>query len=380
MRTRIIPAMRRWILGEPMKHRATMAPFKQNKKQIRKPDQMAAIKPVRCLQPQAAYSKNPARILRKQYCPAGGVFFHLICNLICHLILSFHVVNPIQCVVAPPPSQHGRNEWSALRLITRVFGIRKHLIMKKTSAPWPAPPASPALPLCLARLLRHALIVCGAGLIGAHAFATPAIPDTIAQRVAACTACHGSEGRATNDGYFPRIAGKPAGYLYNQLMNFREGRRTYPLMTYMVNHLSDAYLMEMAEYFESLHAPYPPPQPVNVSKETLERGRRLIFYGDRLKDVPACIACHGKTLTGVAPAIPGLLGMPRDYLNAQFGAWKNGTRKAAAPDCMARITSHLTTDDISAATAWLASQPAPNDMAPLSAPSSRLPLQCGSLP
>ena len=28
----------------------------------------------------------------------------------------------------------------------------------------------------------------------------------------ACTTCHGKEGRAGPDGYYPRIAGKPAGY------------------------------------------------------------------------------------------------------------------------------------------------------------------------
>ena len=38
------------------------------------------------------------------------------------------------------------------------------------------------------------------------------VPDTIAQRAAACVACHGREGRATSAGFFPRIAGKPAGY------------------------------------------------------------------------------------------------------------------------------------------------------------------------
>ena len=39
----------------------------------------------------------------------------------------------------------------------------------------------------------------------------------MAQRVLACTGCHGPEGRAAADGYYPRIAGKPAGYLFNQL-------------------------------------------------------------------------------------------------------------------------------------------------------------------
>src|SRR5262245_62043804 len=87
-----------------------------------------------------------------------------------------------------------------------------------------------------------------------------AVPDTMAQRVQACTPCHGKEGRATNQGYFPRIAGKPAGYLANQLVNFREGRRPYPLMTYLVEHMSDEYLAEIARYFSALDLPYPPPQ------------------------------------------------------------------------------------------------------------------------
>ena len=89
-------------------------------------------------------------------------------------------------------------------------------------------------------------------------------PESTAARVQACTACHGREGRATPDGYFPRLAGKPQGYLYHQLLNFREGRRRYPLMSGLLEHLSDAYLAEMvaridedslAEGFLSSRAP-----------------------------------------------------------------------------------------------------------------------------
>ena len=50
-------------------------------------------------------------------------------------------------------------------------------------------------------------------------------PDTMAARVLACASCHGAQGQGTNDDYFPRLAGKPAGYLYNQLVAFRDGRR-----------------------------------------------------------------------------------------------------------------------------------------------------------
>ena len=56
----------------------------------------------------------------------------------------------------------------------------------------------------------------------------------MAQRTLACTACHGKQGRAGPDGYYPRLAGKPAGYLYNQLLNFRDGRRRNAAMRYLV--------------------------------------------------------------------------------------------------------------------------------------------------
>jgi cytochrome c553 len=214
----------------------------------------------------------------------------------------------------------------------------------------------------------------------AQAQAEQKLQDTIAQRSVACAACHGKEGRATRDGYFPRIAGKPAGYLYNQLINFREGRRQYPMMTYMVAHLSDDYLKEMAQYFSDLHLPYPPPQAPNVSQQVLERGRALVVNGDPARKIPACIACHGEQLTGVSPSIPSLVGLSRDYLNSQFGAWKTGARRAAAPDCMADISKQLTPDDIGAVSSWLASQPVPADMTPGAANSVKLPIACGSVP
>lgn len=225
------------------------------------------------------------------------------------------------------------------------------------------------------------LLACSALLAGAaHAQQLPA-PGDIAARVAPCMSCHGKEGRAASDGYYPRIAGKPAGYLANQLINFRDGlRRQYPLMTYTVQHLSDDYLHEMARFFGDQRLPYPPPQRVEASADTLARGRALVLQGDAQRGIPACIACHGKTLTGVAPAIPGLLGLPRDYLNSQFGAWREGTRRAAAPDCMGEITRQLNVDDISAVTAWLATQPVPADSAPAPAASVRLPVACGSVP
>jgi cytochrome c553 len=231
-------------------------------------------------------------------------------------------------------------------------------------------------------VLRLAATLAMALPLAAHA-AQPltVLPDTLAQRVAACTACHGNKVRS--DAFFPRIAGKPAGYLYNQLINFREGRRNYPMMTYMVDHLPDAYLKEIADYFSDLHPPYPPPAAGSANSATSamqERGRVLVLQGDQSKKIPACAACHGEQLTGVAPAIPGLIGLPADYINAQFGAWKNKVRRAHAPDCMAEIATRLSDADVAAISGWLGKQTPDAAARPATAIAMPLPLQCGSVP
>ena len=214
------------------------------------------------------------------------------------------------------------------------------------------------------------------------------IPDTLPQRLAACVACHGSAATppaaAGSQGgtrqYFPRIAGKPAGYLYNQLTNFRDGRRQYPLMTWMVQHLSNDYLHEIADYFSREHVPAPVLDRAGLPAAELARGRQLVTRGDTALRIPACVACHGERLTGALPAIPGLVGLPRDYINAQFGTWRNGSRHALAPDCMGTIAARLSLADVSAISAWLASEPLPADASPAPSLPRPLPLACGSAP
>ncbi|NYE60975.1 cytochrome c553 [Duganella sp. 1224] len=209
----------------------------------------------------------------------------------------------------------------------------------------------------------------------------PPPPDTLAQRIAACLSCHGVKERG--DAYFPRIAGKPAGYLYNQLRHFRDGHRHYPMMTYMVANLSDDYLREIADYFAAQHPPYPPPPPgsgSSASAAQVARGDLLVHQGDAARQIPACVSCHGAALTGVEPALPGLLGLPSDYINAQFGNWKNKTRRATAPDCMATIAARLSDSDVAALSAWLSKQIPDANARPAATIPTPLPIACGSYP
>ena len=220
---------------------------------------------------------------------------------------------------------------------------------------------------CMPPSFRHVLLIVLVGWLPLQAVSAPTFEDTMAQRTLACGACHGKQGRAGPDGYYPRLAGKPAGYLYNQLLNFRDGRRHYGLMTGLLAPLTDAYLMEIAQHFSGLEVPYPPPQPVVASPAVMERGRRLVTQGDAARKIPACVQCHGLALTGVLPNIPGLLGLPRDYLNAQLGGWQTKLRRAQPPDCMAHIAGQLTGQDVAAVTHWLASQPLPANTKPAAA-------------
>lgn len=231
--------------------------------------------------------------------------------------------------------------------------------------------------------LRLALALGCAMLCAAAAAQAPAAAvsgrDAMAPRVLACSLCHGKKGRATPQGYFPRIAGKPAGYLYNQLLNFREGRRSYPQMAYLIEHMTDDYLREIAGHFAQTELPYPPPPAPQESAATRARGGDLVRRGDAARGIPACVACHGAAMTGVAPFIPGLLGLPRDYVNGQLGGWKTGQRHAQAPDCMAQVAERLSPDDVGAISAWLAAQPVSAGGKPAASLPAPLPLQCGGV-
>ena len=234
----------------------------------------------------------------------------------------------------------------------------------------------PAKPFGVAALLVVAMLS-GAPI---RAAAAPPIPDTLQQRIAACTTCHGVHGEGTpGSGYFPRLAGKPAAYLARQMQDFQNGLRKYAPMEYTVRQLSPAYMQEIAEYFAAQQVPYSRSPLPSVSAATLARGEQLLGKGDPARKIPACASCHGSQLTGVQPSTPGLVGLPYDYISAQLGSWRTHTRATAAPDCMAVVANRLSDSDITAVAAALASRQLPADTHAQAAGSVTPPLPCGVL-
>jgi len=208
----------------------------------------------------------------------------------------------------------------------------------------------------------------------------PTVPDTLKQRIAACTACHGEHGQGTPEsGFFPRLAGKPAGYLARQIRNFQDGLRKYAPMEYTVRGLTPEYMHEIAGYFAAQQVPYERSPVPRIDGDMLKRGQQLATHGDDARKIPACAACHGAQLTGVEPDIPGLVGLPYDYISAQLGSWRTHTRAMVAPDCMATIASRLSEADITAVSSWLATREVPPDAHAQPPGSVTPPLACGVL-
>jgi cytochrome c553 len=245
-------------------------------------------------------------------------------------------------------------------------------------------PKSKVLRLMIERVVFAVSALIALPLIGAAAFAqapqTLNAPDTMEARVRACAPCHGEQGEGTNNDYFPRLAGKPAGYLQNQLVAFRDGRRRYAPMNYLLEYQNQAYLQKIAEYFAALRPPPLQQAATDASATVLARGKSLVTDGDQAHGVPACAGCHGPKLTGMEPGIPALVGLRANYISAQLGAFRYGTRTAAAPDCMQLVAASLTESDTTAVAAYLAAQPVPTDPSPVTQGTLAMPFACGSEP
>ncbi|MBS7455524.1 c-type cytochrome [Coralloluteibacterium stylophorae] len=227
-------------------------------------------------------------------------------------------------------------------------------------------------------LIALLALATGAGLAAPAAAQSP----DIGERLEGCAACHGERGEGVGGTvYYPHLAGKPAGYLFEQLRGFRDGRRHFPPMTYLVQYMDDAWLREISGFYAAQPVPRALPHaeaaPMTATQQA--RARILVREGDPDRDIPPCSACHGETLEGLEPGVPAIVGLPADYVIAQMGSWRTGLRQGAPPDCMATVANRLSLADITLIAQWLSRQPHAADARPAPAASFEPPLACGSL-
>jgi cytochrome c553 len=165
-----------------------------------------------------------------------------------------------------------------------------------------------------------------------------------------CSACHGPEGNSVSP-MWPNIAGQNAPYLLAQLMAFKEGSRTDPLMSAQAMMLSDQDMADLAVYFESLPAAA---QSVKDAS-TVSRGETLYRGGNTESGISACLACHGPTGRGnPAAKYPALQGQHADYTAKQLNDYASGARKSDGKTRIMRdISARLSKEDIAALSSYV---------------------------
>ena len=155
----------------------------------------------------------------------------------------------------------------------------------------------------------------GAELAALFFFALAAAAAPLAERVQACYACHGAQGKSIQP-ETPSLGGQPSFFLLTQLFLFREGRRGGPMIE-LAKGWSDDELRTFADY---LAARLPPPaQPEDAPDAArLARAQALLAKEH-------CGVCHNPDFSG-REQMPRLAHQREDYLLKSLREFKSGKR------------------------------------------------------
>lgn len=243
------------------------------------------------------------------------------------------------------------------------------------------------------------------------------MPSVVAQGrkpdVRACGSCHRAQGTGGPEN--SSLAGQPAAYIVQQLLDYKSGARKYSgpartavtLMTTAAKGMTDDEIRSAADYFSALK----PQQNIKVIEaDTIPKvyvarlfyakdpkggteslGKRIVEMPNDLEEfelrdvrsqftayVPmgslargealvktggsgaaggvtmACATCHGADLKGVGP-IPGIAGRFASYTMRQLHDFKHGARAGALGSAMMKPTvEKMTEDDMMSVAAYLA--------------------------
>jgi len=157
--------------------------------------------------------------------------------------------------------------------------------------------------------------------------------DDMAAKTATCEACHGPKGNST-DGAYPIIAGQNARYIYLELRDFKEGRRSNPLMSPMAAAMTKQDMLAYADYFAGQKARAtafkPDPQKAALGKQKA--------------DETLCSMCHQGEFAG-QNEIPKVAGQHPEYVIKQLMDFKNHVRTNDAGN-MSSVSKTLSSEDM----------------------------------
>ena len=150
---------------------------------------------------------------------------------------------------------------------------------------------------------------------------------------AVCAACHGEDGNALIPGY-PMLAGQNWRYIYIQLKDYKEGRRSHPIMTAMASNLSRDEMVNVANYFAGFR----------LKPNGFVADEAKVKLGKAKADETLCTMCHLGGFSG-QNEIPRVAGQQYDYVVEQLRNFKARTRTNDAGN-MTSVAQTLSDTDI----------------------------------
>ncbi len=170
---------------------------------------------------------------------------------------------------------------------------------------------------------------------------------------AECAGCHGADGKGV--GAFPGLLGKDAAYLAREMKKYKAGARQNPMMTPIMQALSDRDIDVLAEYYATLggKSAAAPDAPSADSSEVVQLAAK-------------CVGCHGAEGQGVG-VFPPLTGKDAAYLVDQLKNYKSGQRQNPM---MGPIAKGLTDEQIAMLAKYYATLGAKSAAAPVTAPAA----------
>jgi cytochrome c553 len=149
----------------------------------------------------------------------------------------------------------------------------------------------------------------------------------------ACAACHGADGNSVA-GTFPNLAGQTWRYIYIQLKDFKEGRRSNPVMSPMAVPLSKQDMVDIANYFAAQTA----------KPSSFQADPSKVKLGKAKADETLCAMCHLGGFSG-QNEIPKVAGQQYEYVVQQLRDFKARTRTNDAGN-MTSVAQTLSEKDI----------------------------------
>jgi cytochrome c553 len=167
-------------------------------------------------------------------------------------------------------------------------------------------------------------------LVGSTAAAQLA---AVPAKAAACADCHGADGQPILPVY-PIIAGQTSRYLYLQLRDFQEGRRTNEKMTASVAGLTRDEIRELADYFAAQK------RPIQRFASNADKAK----LGRLKAEETLCTMCHLGGFAGKSE-VPRVAGQNYDYIVKQLSDFK-ARRRTNDAGTMTSVANTLSAQDI----------------------------------